>query len=74
MQQHQGDEEEFVLLDLNSVSGQLDIPSNAPYVLSVCSRRETTLFENLYVGCVRTRDYGVWIGYSNLPSVVLNGI
>ncbi|KAB1217237.1 hypothetical protein CJ030_MR4G021084 [Morella rubra] len=28
------DEEEFVLLDLNSVSGQLDIPPNAPYVLS----------------------------------------
>ncbi|XP_042953586.1 uncharacterized protein LOC122290110 isoform X1 [Carya illinoinensis] len=34
VQHHQGDEEEFVLLDLNSVSGQLDIPSNAPYVLS----------------------------------------
>ncbi|XP_042992547.1 uncharacterized protein LOC122318886 isoform X1 [Carya illinoinensis] len=34
VQHHQGDEEEFVLLDINSVSGQLDIPSNAPYVLS----------------------------------------
>lgn len=32
------DEEEFVLLDLSSVSGELDIPANAPYVLSVCSK------------------------------------
>ncbi|KAL5554132.1 hypothetical protein UlMin_041533 [Ulmus minor] len=30
------DEEEFVLLDLNVVFGQLEIPPNAPYVLSVC--------------------------------------
>lgn len=29
------DEDEYVLLDLDSVSGQLDIPPNAPYVLSV---------------------------------------
>lgn len=29
------DEEEYVLLDLDAVSGQLDIPPNAPYVLSV---------------------------------------
>ncbi|EXB76305.1 hypothetical protein L484_025663 [Morus notabilis] len=28
------DEDEYVLLDLDSVSGQLDIPPNAPYVLS----------------------------------------
>ncbi|KAF3442130.1 hypothetical protein FNV43_RR16046 [Rhamnella rubrinervis] len=28
------DEEEYVLLDLDAVSGQLDIPPNAPYVLS----------------------------------------
>ncbi|KAL5571475.1 hypothetical protein UlMin_021072 [Ulmus minor] len=28
------DEEEFVLLDLNVVFGQLEIPPNAPYVLS----------------------------------------
>ncbi|GMY31727.1 general transcription factor 3C polypeptide 6 isoform X1 [Fagus crenata] len=27
-------EEEFILLDLDSVSGQIDIPPNAPYVLS----------------------------------------
>lgn len=31
------EEEEFVLLDLDSVSGQLHIPPNAPYVLSVCT-------------------------------------
>ncbi|XP_062117492.1 uncharacterized protein LOC133831270 [Humulus lupulus] len=32
---HENDiEEEYVLLDLDSVSGQLDIPPNAPYVLS----------------------------------------
>lgn len=30
-------EEEYVLLDLDSVYGQLDIPPNAPYVLSVSS-------------------------------------
>ncbi|KAG6634467.1 hypothetical protein I3843_12G119500 [Carya illinoinensis] len=41
VQHHQGDEEEFVLLDLNSVSGQLDIPSNAPYVLSIGEYEET---------------------------------
>ncbi|CAL5351387.1 unnamed protein product [Camellia sinensis] len=28
------DEEEYVLLDLDGVSGQVDIPPNAPYVLS----------------------------------------
>ena len=32
------DEEEFVLLDLSSVSGELDILANAPYALSVCSK------------------------------------
>ncbi|PON56109.1 TFIIIC transcription factor [Parasponia andersonii] len=32
---HEDDnEEEYVLLDLDSVSGQLDIPPNAPYALS----------------------------------------
>ncbi|XP_030492680.2 uncharacterized protein LOC115708805 isoform X1 [Cannabis sativa] len=32
---HENDnEEEYVLLDLDSVSGQLDIPPDAPYVLS----------------------------------------
>ncbi|XP_042992551.1 uncharacterized protein LOC122318886 isoform X2 [Carya illinoinensis] len=41
VQHHQGDEEEFVLLDINSVSGQLDIPSNAPYVLSIGEYEET---------------------------------
>ncbi|KAL4580297.1 hypothetical protein LXL04_016485 [Taraxacum kok-saghyz] len=30
----EGEEEEYVLLDLDSVSGQLHIPPNAPYVLS----------------------------------------
>ena len=30
------DEEEFVLLDLNIVFPQLEIPPNALYVLSVC--------------------------------------
>lgn len=29
------DEEEYVLLDLDAVAGQVDIPGNAPYVLSV---------------------------------------
>ncbi|WCJ41307.1 Transcription factor TFIIIC tau55-related protein [Euphorbia peplus] len=28
------DEEEYVVLDLDAVSGQIDIPPNAPYVLS----------------------------------------
>lgn len=32
------DEEEYVLLDLNAVSEQVDIQPNAPYVLSVCLR------------------------------------
>jgi hypothetical protein len=40
VQQDHEDEEEFVLLDLNCLSGILDIPPNAPYVLSVCSRLE----------------------------------
>ncbi|GLT67308.1 hypothetical protein SLA2020_396260 [Shorea laevis] len=31
---HQEDDEEHVLLDLDAVSGQVDIPPNAPYVLS----------------------------------------
>ncbi|GLT83365.1 hypothetical protein SLE2022_016580 [Rubroshorea leprosula] len=31
---HQEDDEEYVLLDLDAVSGQVDIPPNAPYVLS----------------------------------------
>lgn len=30
------DQEEYVLLDLDSVSGLVDIPPNAKYVLSVC--------------------------------------
>lgn len=30
------DEEEFALLDLDVLSGNFDIPPNAPYVLSVC--------------------------------------
>ena len=38
VQRDRQDEEEFVLLDLSSVSGELDIPANAPYVLSVCSK------------------------------------
>lgn len=29
------DQEEYLLLDLDSVSGQLDIPPNAKYVLTV---------------------------------------
>ncbi|WCJ41309.1 Transcription factor TFIIIC tau55-related protein [Euphorbia peplus] len=36
-QQHnleEEDEEEYVVLDLDAVSGQIDIPPNAPYVLS----------------------------------------
>ncbi|GMN44777.1 hypothetical protein TIFTF001_013980 [Ficus carica] len=35
-------EEEYVLLDLDSVYGQLDIPPNAPYVLSSPSARTPT--------------------------------
>ncbi|KAL6998387.1 hypothetical protein U1Q18_008513 [Sarracenia purpurea var. burkii] len=31
---HMEDEEEYLLLDLDGVSGQVDIPPNAPYVLS----------------------------------------
>lgn len=38
VQHDRQDEEEFVLLDLSSVSGELVIPANAPYVLSVCSK------------------------------------
>nr|POE53731.1 hypothetical protein CFP56_23271 [Quercus suber] len=34
VQRYRQDEEEFVLLDLSSVSGEFDIPANAPYVLS----------------------------------------
>ncbi|KAK7809627.1 hypothetical protein CFP56_018336, partial [Quercus suber] len=34
VQRDRQDEEEFVLLDLSSVSGEIDIPANAPYVLS----------------------------------------
>ncbi|XP_062168309.1 uncharacterized protein LOC133874494 isoform X1 [Alnus glutinosa] len=34
VQQDHKDEEEFVLLDLNCLSGILDTPPNAPYVLS----------------------------------------
>ncbi|XP_059441406.1 uncharacterized protein LOC132173812 [Corylus avellana] len=34
VQQDHEDEEEFVLLDLNCLAGILDIPPNAPYVLS----------------------------------------
>lgn len=30
------DDEEHVLLDLDSIYGHIDIPPNAPYVLSVC--------------------------------------
>ena len=30
-------ESEYVLLDLDAVSGQIDIPPNAPYTLSVSS-------------------------------------
>lgn len=29
-------EEEYVLLDLDAVCGQVDIPPDEPYVLSVC--------------------------------------
>eukprot|EP00257_Ricinus_communis_P027375 XP_025014789.1 uncharacterized protein LOC8288368 [Ricinus communis] len=31
------DEEEYVLIDLDAVSEQVEIPPNAPYVLSVCT-------------------------------------
>ena len=30
------EEEEYLLLNLDEVRGQVDIPPNAPYVLSVC--------------------------------------
>lgn len=30
------EEEEYVLLNLDEVRGRVDIPPNAPYVLSVC--------------------------------------
>ncbi|XP_065867252.1 uncharacterized protein [Euphorbia lathyris] len=33
-QHHLEDEEEYVVLDLDAVSGQIDIPPNAPYVLT----------------------------------------
>lgn len=36
-QHHLEDEEEYVVLDLDAVSGHVDIPQNAPYVLTVCS-------------------------------------
>lgn len=32
---HAEEEEEYVLLDLDAVSGQVDIPPDAPYVLFV---------------------------------------
>lgn len=41
--EHQ-DEEEYVLLDLGSVSSQLHIPPKAPYVLSVSFFRFKFLF------------------------------
>ena len=31
-------EEEYVLIDLDAVCGQVDIPPGEPYVLSVCPR------------------------------------
>lgn len=31
----EGEEDEYVVLDLDSVSAQVHIPPNAPYVLSV---------------------------------------
>lgn len=37
-------EEEFVLLDLNAVSEQVDIQPNAPYVLSVCLSNNPHIF------------------------------
>lgn len=33
--EHEEDEEEFVLLDLEDLFGQFDIPTNAPYTLTV---------------------------------------
>lgn len=33
--QEDEEEEEYVLLDLNSISAHIHIPPNAPYVLSV---------------------------------------
>ncbi|XP_062168312.1 uncharacterized protein LOC133874494 isoform X2 [Alnus glutinosa] len=41
VQQDHKDEEEFVLLDLNCLSGILDTPPNAPYVLSIGEYEET---------------------------------
>nr|XP_023898152.1 uncharacterized protein LOC112010032 isoform X2 [Quercus suber] len=41
VQRYRQDEEEFVLLDLSSVSGEFDIPANAPYVLSIGEYEET---------------------------------
>ncbi|GKV38370.1 hypothetical protein SLEP1_g46286 [Rubroshorea leprosula] len=35
---YQEDVEEYVLLDLDAVSGLVDIPAKAPYVLSISSR------------------------------------
>lgn len=32
---NEDDEEEYVLLDLDDLAGKVDIPPNAPYVLSV---------------------------------------
>lgn len=42
-QDHAEDDEEFVLLDLNVLDGTIDIPRNAPYVLSVCYTNPTNL-------------------------------
>ncbi|XP_073046918.1 uncharacterized protein [Primulina eburnea] len=36
-----GEEEEYVLLDLDNVSADIDIPQDAPYVLSIGEYEET---------------------------------
>eukprot|EP00262_Sarcandra_glabra_P007091 TRINITY_DN19663_c0_g1_i2.p1 TRINITY_DN19663_c0_g1~~TRINITY_DN19663_c0_g1_i2.p1 ORF type:complete len:120 (+),score=21.86 TRINITY_DN19663_c0_g1_i2:99-458(+) len=39
--EHVEDEEEYVLLDLDGVCGQTDIPPDTPYVLSIGEYQET---------------------------------
>lgn len=41
---HEEDDEEFVLLDLDVLSGRFEIPPNAPYVLSVSCKSNISAF------------------------------
>lgn len=41
---HEEDEEEFVLLDLDVLSGNFQVPPNAPYVFTVCCKSSFWFF------------------------------